>query len=171
MRLLLILRAAVFIGVGMFITFTQAHTYATGLVALTVFGFGYALVSVVALAVKRSQLPVVETSLLTLFALLVGVGAGLIAADPHLWLEKLFAVWGLASGLTELIQAFRVGRTTNRGRELLISGGLSTAFGVLFAAVQLAELDTVGFFGAYLILSAVHLGIAAASERKSSNPS
>jgi len=73
--------------------------------------------------------------------------------------------------LTELIQAFRVGRTTNRGRELLISGGLSTAFGVLFAAVQLAELDTVGFFGAYLILSAVHLGIAAASERKSSNPS
>jgi uncharacterized membrane protein HdeD (DUF308 family) len=168
-RLLLILRAAVFVGVGLLITFTQAHTYAVGLVALTVFAFGYALVSAAALILKRNQVPVVETILQAAYAVLVGVGAVAIAGDASLWLTKLYAVWGLASGLTELVQAFRTGRKTNRGRELLISGGLSTAFGLLFALVPLAELDTVGFFGAYLILSAVHLGIAAASERKAPN--
>jgi uncharacterized membrane protein HdeD (DUF308 family) len=165
-RLLLILRAAVFVGVGLLITFIQAHTYSVGVLALTIFAFAYALVSALALVVKGNQLPVVETLILTVFAVATGIAAIVTTPEASTWLVKLYAVWGIASGLTELAQAFRTGRKTNRGRELLISGALSFAFGLLFALVPLAELDTVGFFGAYLILSAVHLGIAAASERK-----
>ena len=166
MRLLLILRAEIFIGVGLFITFNQAHTYATGVLALALFAFGYAVVSFLALMAKRQQVPILPTSLLIAVALAIGVATEVLAPNAGFWLAKLIAAWGITAGAIELAQAFRAGLKTARGRDLLISGGLSALFGVFFVAVPLAELDTVGFFGAYLILSAVHLGIAAASERK-----
>ena len=166
MRLLLILRAEVFLGVGLFITFNQAHTYATGVTALALFAFGYALVSGIASLVKRGQIALAEGVVPAVIALAVGIGATVTASDAQLWLVKLLAFWGIAVGITEFAQAYRVGLKSSHGKDLVISSALALAFGIFYLAVPLAELDVVGYFGAYLILSAVHLGIAAASERK-----
>jgi hypothetical protein len=41
--------------------------------------------------------------------------------------------------------------------------------GVLFLVGNLRAVDAVGFFGAYMMICAVHLGISAASDRTARN--
>ena len=59
------------------------------------------------------------------------------------------------------------GFKTLRGKELSVSAVLGILLGLLYLVLPLNDLDAVGFFGAYMIINAVHLGIAAASERPS----
>jgi uncharacterized membrane protein HdeD (DUF308 family) len=53
----------------------------------------------------------------------------------------------------------------NRSREHLITAGLALVLGLLFLVTPMDAVSSVGFFGAYLVLSSVHLGIAAFSPR------
>ena len=172
MRLLLILRTAICLEVGLSITFTQSHGALVGLAALTSFGVGYAMVSVFVALLQRRKLSAYDTLPLTAAAL----GVGLLAAqapisDGLTWFRYLVAGWGIFSGVFEVFLAKRAGFKTLRGRESLVSAVLAGIIGVLFLVANLKAVDQVGFFGAYMMVCAVHLGISAASDRSAKQQS
>jgi hypothetical protein len=74
--------------------------------------------------------------------------------------------WGLVAGAFELYLARRQGFRTRTGKDALINAGLSLLLGMLFLLAPLDIVSAVGFFGAYLVLSAIHLAIAAATPSK-----
>ena len=163
-------RAAISFGVGIFITFNQSHSAVTGLLALAIFGIGFALLNAIASTVWGKGLFSLENFPLTLAALIVGLAALLVpATDPEasaLVFVYLVTGWGLISGAFEMYLARRSGFATRFGKDSLISASLSLLVGLLFLAVPLDIISAVGFFGAYLVLSAVHLGISATTPSK-----
>lgn len=124
------------------------------------------MVSVFVALLQRKKLSAYDTLPLTAVALSVGLLAAQAPTHDGLtWFRYLVAGWGVFSGLFEVLLARRAGFKTLRGRESLVSALLSLILGVLFAAVTLKAVDAVGFFGAYMMICAVHLGISAASDR------
>jgi hypothetical protein len=101
---------------------------------------------------------------------IVGLAALLVpATDPEasaLVFVYLVTGWGLIAGAFEMYLARRSGFATRFGKDSLISASLSLLVGLLFLAVPLDIISAVGFFGAYLVLSAVHLGISATTPSK-----
>ena len=170
MKIVFALRAAISFGVGIFITFNQSHSAATGLLALAIFGLGYAVLNGIGSAVWGKGIFSLENFPLTLIALIVGTTAILVpATDPEaaaLAFVYLVTGWGLISGAFEMYLARRSGFVTRFGKDSLISASLSLIVGLLFLAVPLDIISAVGFFGAYLVLSAVHLGISATTPSK-----
>jgi len=164
-RFLNFLRTAVYLEVGLIITFTHELTTHVGLNALTSFGIGFALVNVFVTMVQKRKLTDVETLPLTTVALLVAlVAAQVPAALGGLVYRVLVAAWGFISGGIEFELGRRAGYKTPKGRDHLISLVLNFALGILFAAIHLGPRDAVGFLGAYMILTAVHTGIAIYSQ-------
>ena len=170
MKFVFAARAAISFGVGIFITFNQSHSAATGLLALAIFGIGYAVLNGIGSVVWGKGLFSLENFPLTLAALIVGLAALLVpASDPEatgLVFVYLVTGWGLISGAFEMYLARRSGFATRFGKDSLISASLSLVVGLLFLAVPLDIISAVGFFGAYLVLSAVHLGISAGTPSK-----
>ena len=170
MKFVFALRAAISFGVGIFITFNQSHSAATGLFALGIFGIGFALFNGVGSVIWGNGIFSLENFPLTLAALLVGTAALLVpATDPEasaLVFVYLVTGWGLIAGAFEMYLARRSGFATRFGKDSLISASLSLLVGLLFLAVPLDIISAVGFFGAYLVLSAVHLGISATTPSK-----
>ena len=170
MKLVFAARAAISFGVGIFITFNQSHSAATGLLALAIFGLGYAVLNGVGSAVWGKGLFSLENFPLTLAAMVVGLAALLVpVTDPEasaLVFVYLVTGWGLIAGAFEMYLARRAGFATRFGKDSLISASLSLLVGLLFLAVPLDIISAVGFFGAYLVLSAVHLGISATTPNK-----
>jgi len=164
------LRAAISFGVGIFITFNQSHSAATGLLSLGMFGIGFALLNGIGSAVWGKGFFSLENFPLTLTALIVGTAAILVpSTEPNaaaLVFVSLVPGWGLISGAFEMYLARSAGFATRFGKDSLISASLSLLVGLLFLAVPLDIISAVGFFGAYLVLSAVHLGISAATPSK-----
>ena len=170
MRLLLILRTAICLEVGLTITFSQSHNALVGLASLTSFGVGYAMVSVFVALLQRKRLNAYDTLPLTAVALAIGlIAAQIPSAEALPWFRYLVAAWGLASALFEVVMARRSGFKSLRGRENLVSAVLGFILGVLFLVGNLRAVDAVGFFGAYMMICAVHLGISAASDRTARN--
>ena len=168
MRLLLILRAAVCLEVGLIVTFSQSHSVQVGLLALTSFGVGYAMVSVFTALLQRKKLAELDSVVVTALALVVGLAAANAPAlQDRLWFQYLVVGWGLLSGAYDLYKGRKLGFKTPRGKEYAVSSVLALALGLLFLFVQLDVVGSVGFFGAYMILCAVHFGISAASETTS----
>jgi uncharacterized membrane protein HdeD (DUF308 family) len=163
-------RAAVSIAVGLFITFTQSHSAGTGLFALAIFGIGFAASNVAGTIWAKGKYLSVESLPLTLIALAVGLFAALIPqTDPTaqgLAFVYLVAGWAVISGAMELYLANRAGFKTRSGKDGLISAVLGLALGLLFLIVQLDIVSAVGFFGTYLVISGVHLAIAALTPQK-----
>ena len=163
-------RSAVSIAVGLFITFTQSHSAATGLFALAIFGIGYAVVNVAATIWAKSKYLSVESFPLTIIALAVGLFAALIPqTEPTaqaLAFVYLVAGWAVISGAMELYLANRSGFRTRAGKDGLISAVLGLALGLLFLIAPLDIVSAVGFFGTYLVISGVHLAIAALTPQK-----
>jgi uncharacterized membrane protein HdeD (DUF308 family) len=163
-------RAIVFLAVGLFITFTQSHSAATGLFALALFGIGFAVANVAATIWAKGKYLSVESLPLTLIALAVGLFATLIPqTEPTaqgLAFVYLVAGWAVISGAMELYLANRAGFRTRSGKDGLISAGLGLALGLLFLIAQLDIVSAVGFFGAYLVINGVHLAIAALTPQK-----
>ncbi len=170
MKIVFAARAAISFGVGIFITFNQSHSAATGLLALAIFGIGYAVLNGIGSVVWGKGIFSLENFPLTLAALIVGLAALLVpATDPEasgLVFVYLVTGWGLISGAFEMYLARRTGFATRFGKDSLISAILSLIVGLLFLAVPLDIISAVGFFGAYLVLSAVHLGISATTPSK-----
>jgi hypothetical protein len=161
------LRAAISLGVGIFITFNQSHSAATGLLALAIFGIGYALLNGAGSVLWGKGIFSLENFPFTLAALIVGTEAILVpATEPEaaaLVFVYLVTGWGLISGAFEMYLARRSGFATRFGKDSLISASLSLLVGLLFLIAPLDIISAVGFFGAFLVLSAVHLGISAAT--------
>ena len=170
MQKILGVRAIVFLAVGLFITFTQSHSAATGLFALALFGIGFAVANVAATIWAKGKYLSVESLPLTLIALAVGLFAALIPqTEPTaqgLAFVYLVAGWAVISGAMELYLANRAGFRTRSGKDGLISAGLALALGLLFLIAQLDIVSAVGFFGAYLVINGVHLAIAALTPQK-----
>lgn len=170
MKFVFALRAAIFFGVGIFITFNQSHSAATGLLSLAIFGIGYALLNGVGSAVWGKGVFSLENFPLTLVSLIVGTAAILVpATEPNaaaLVFVYLVTGWGLIAGAFEMYLARRSGFATRFGKDSLISASLSLIVGLLFLIAPLDIISAVGFFGAYLVLSAVHLGISAGTPSK-----
>jgi hypothetical protein len=164
------LRAAISFGVGIFITFNQSHSAATGLLALGIFGIGFAVLNGIGSSVWGKGIFSLENLSLTLAALILGVAALLVPTGnleaAGLVFVFLVTGWGLVSGAFELYLARRSGFATRSGKDNLLNAVLSMGLGLLFLIVPLDIVSAVGFFGAYLVLSAVHLGISAATPAK-----
>jgi uncharacterized membrane protein HdeD (DUF308 family) len=163
-------RAAIFVAVGLFITFTQSHSAATGLFALAVFGIGLAVANIAAtIWDKRNHLSV-ESLPLTLISLAVGLFAVLIPQSDStaqaLVFVYLVSGWAVVSGAIELYLANRSGFRTRAGKDGLITAVLGLGIGLLFLIAPLDIVSAVGFFGAYLVICGVHLGIAALTPQK-----
>lgn len=170
MKFILAARALISFGVGIYITFNQSHSATTGLFALGIFGIGFAILNAIASQVWAKGLFTLENLPLTIAALVVGVSALLVPTGDlqaaGLVFIFLVAGWGLTAGAFELYLARRSGFATRSGKDNLISAGLALSLGLLFLIVPLDIVSAVGFFGAYLVLSAVHLGISAGTPTK-----
>jgi len=169
MKIVLALRATISMAVGLFITFSQSHSATTGLFALAIFGIGYGTLNAIGSIVWAKGLTAIENLPLTIASLVVGLIALLIPATnaqaAQLAFIYLVTGWGLVSGAFELYLARREGFASRSGKDNLINGVLSLALGLLFLIVPLDIVSAVGFFGAYLVLSATHLGISAATPK------
>ena len=170
MQKVLGVKAALSIAVGLFITFTQSHSAATGLFALAIFGIGFAVANVVATIWAKGKYLSVESLPFTVLALTVGLFAALIPqTEPTaqaLVFVYLVAGWAVISGAMELYLANRAGFRTRSGKDGLISAVLGLALGLLFLIAPLDIVSAVGFFGTYLVISGVHLAIAALTPQK-----
>jgi hypothetical protein len=170
LRIVLALRAAISFVVGIFITFTQSHSAATGLFALAVFGIGYSVLNAIGTGIWGKGLTAVENMPLTVAAFIIGLLAILVpATDPTaqaLAFTYLVTGWGLIAGSFELYLARREGFATRMGKDSLLNAGFGLLLGLLFLIAPLDIVSAVGFFGAYLVLSATHLGISAGTPKK-----
>ena len=163
-------RAAVFLAVGLFITFTQSHSAATGLFALAIFGIGFAVANIAATKLTKRKLLSVDSMPLSASALVVGLFAALIPqTNPSaqaLAFVYLVAGWAVIYGAIEMYLANRAGFRTRSGKDGLLSSGLALALGLLFLIAPLDIVSAVGFLGAYLVISGVHLAITALTPQK-----
>lgn len=146
MRRIKSLRALASIAVGLFVTFWQAHHAAVGLVALAIFTILYGLRTLFG---APKYFPIALIALITAF-----ISASSLQENSHATFILLVAIWGAAQAATDFI---------NRDA---ISAVLASLLALLFALVPLDIVSAVGFFGAYLVVSGVHLGIAAYSPKK-----
>jgi hypothetical protein len=169
MQIVLSLRAAISFGVGIFITFNQSHSAATGLIALAIFGIGYAVLVGVGSAIWGKGLISIDHLPLVVVSLIVGVLALLIpGGDPlaqQLAFIYLVTGWGLVAGSLELYLARREGFASRPGKDALLNAAFGLLLGLLFLIAPLDIVSAVGFFGAYLSLSGIHLAIAAATPK------
>jgi hypothetical protein len=163
------LRAVVSLGVGLFITFSQLHNATIGLIALAIFSLGFAITNSLGSIVWGKGLVAIEAMPLTVVSLLVGVFAlmAMSGESAQTAFIGLVTVWGLVSGAFELYLARRASFKSTEGREFLMSAILSATLGLLFLVAPLDIVSAVGFFGAYLIVSGVQLGVAAATPTSS----
>jgi hypothetical protein len=165
------LRAAISLAVGLFITFSQSHAATIGLLALAIFSLGFAVVNGVSSAIWGKGLVAIEAMPLTVVSLLIGVFSLMaLSLNSNLSIDAaqtafigLVTVWGLVAGAFEMYLARRASFKTTNGREYLMSAILSAVLGMLFLVAPLDIVSAVGFFGAYLIISGVQLGVAAAT--------
>ena len=170
MQKVLGVRAINFVTVGLFITFTQSHSAATGLLALAIFGIGLAVTNIAATIWDKKSYLSIESLPLTLISLAVGLFAVLIpqtdTTAQALAFVYLVSGWAVVAGAIELYLANRSGFRTRAGKDGLITAVLGLALGLLFLIAPLDIVSAVGFFGAYLAICGVHLGIAALTPQK-----
>ena len=170
MQKVLGVRAIIFVTVGLFITFTQSHSAATGLLALAIFGIGLAVSNIAATTWDKKSYLSIESLPLTLISLAVGLFAVLIpqtdTTAQALAFVYLVSGWAVVAGAIELYLANRSGFRTRAGKDGLITAVLGLALGLLFLIAPLDIVSAVGFFGAYLVICGVHLGIAALTPQK-----
>ena len=163
-------RALLSIGVGIYITFTQAHGVTTGLIALAIFGIGSAIFSgALAFSFVKGK-AIIEHVAYSIVALLAGALAAqtlIEGQDTHNQAAQVFnllvIVWALASGALELYFSRQKDLNKLERRDRLITGYLTLALAALLLAWPIDIVSAVGFFGAYLMITGVHLGIAAAT--------
>lgn len=173
MRSLFASRAVVSFAAGLLVVFNQGHYVAMSLLALTIFGLGIAVGQLgIALFGKRG-LAAIESVPTAIIALSIGAIAGLAAlqadqATPDVVIQEfewLVTGWALTSGAFELYLGRRAGFKTGLGRDWGILAGLGLALGAALLVIDTDRTTTVGLFVTYLMVSAVHLGLAAASPK------
>ena len=169
MRLSSGLRAAISLAVGFFITFSQDHSASIGLIALGIYGVSLAAITFAVHFIGKRGIATIEAIPFAVIALIIGVFAFLVPQGDQTEIAGFIALvtaWGLLSGVLELYAARKEKTSTRLGRDYLISAVFALLLGALFLFAPLDIVSAVGFFGAYLVISAVHLGISAATPSK-----
>lgn len=169
MRLSSGLRAAVSLAVGLFITFSQSHSASIGLASLGVYGIGLAAITLAVHFISRRGIATIEAIPFAVIAMIIGVFALFVPEGNQTEVAGFIALvtaWGLLSGVLELYAARKEKLSTRAGRDYLLNAAFALILGALFLFAPLDIVSAVGFFGAYLVISAVHLGISAATPAK-----
>ena len=163
------LRAILSLAIGFFITFSQLHSASIGLVSLGVYGIGIAVITLAVHFVRQRGISTIEAIPFAVIALTIGIFALLVPEGEQTEIAGFIALvtaWGLLSGVLELYAARKEKISTRTGRDYLISAVFAILLGALFLIAPLDIVSAVGFFGAYLVISAVHLGISALTPAK-----
>ncbi len=163
MRISLIIKAAAAFIAGLFITFSQAHDANVAMFGLLIISAGWFLASLF-LILKNSN-PIFNGLLVLASAAMAWYSMGFDANGTTTWAWILLEAWGLFGAIAELISALRSKTKSADRRDHFISAAL--ALGLFISQISITaaadSVSHVGFFGAYAIILAVHLGIAAAS--------
>ena len=164
MQILLALRAAIFFGAGIFITFSADHGYLIGqqVLAVTTGLFSVAVFSLIAFGKPVSKADL----MLGIIGFLVTLLALFTISSPDLLLYSLVTLWGLASAFVEVFAARDLGFKTREGKDRVLSAVLSVGIGLLLL-FPLDVVSAVGFMGAYFVIAGVHWGIASATPKQS----
>ena len=162
MRLTQIIQAAAALIAGLYVTFAQAHDARAGMLALLIMSIGWFAAAVVSVTRGRA----------VLINIVVGVGAAAMA-----WLSQSFEANATTTFAWELLGSWALFGTLAevllgllhkpQRRDHFISAGLAALLFIALLAITSASdsVSRVGFFGAYAMLLAVHLGISAATPK------
>lgn len=157
MRLVSALKSAIALAAGLVITFAQNHSSIAGLWVLA----SYCASLAIALLIASFKASIAEALIL----LLIGSFAFLLTSS-NVQLQGfgwLVASLTLSLTIVNVFQASTLGFKSKPARDVIITAALNLIIGLLYLLAPLDDVASVGFFGAYLILLAVHLGISAAS--------
>ena len=159
-----LVRASVAVVPAVLITFTANHSPEFGLL---VFG-AFALVSGVVIAVlSRRTLADSRERGAFLVQGIAGVVAGALALAFHGgglgFFLYLVTVWGIVTGFLELSSGIRARRRDPADHDWLVMGAATVLFALLVLVLPPNVVVSVGLLGAYLVMLAVYLGIAAFS--------
>lgn len=159
-----LVRAAIAVVPAVLITFTANHSPEFGLL---VFG-AFAFVSGVAVAVlSRRTLADSRERGAFLVQGVAGVVAGVLALGFHGgglgFFLYLVTVWGVVTGFLELSSGIRARRRDPADRDWLVMGAATVLFAIVVLVLPPNVVVSVGLLGAYLVMLAVYLGIAAFS--------
>jgi ABC-type multidrug transport system permease subunit len=157
------LRAAFAFGLGVFITFSQAHTFAVGTAVVAGFGLAVGLSSLAYILFTKNHKQLAPLMLIATLIGLLSAGTFLYSEIQPLVFLPLVGLFGLSFAAFEGYLAKREGFRVGIGRDFAISAGFSLVLGLLFLVAPLDEVSAVGFLGAYLAISGVFWGIAAAT--------
>ena len=159
-----LVRAGVAVVPAVLITFTANHSPEFGLL---VFG-AFALVSglVVAVLSRRTLADSRERGAFLVQGI-AGVVAGALALAFHGgglgFFLYLVTVWGIVTGFLELSSGIRARRRDPADHDWLVMGAATVLFAIVVLVLPPNVVVSVGLFGAYLVMLAVYLGIAAFS--------
>jgi predicted membrane channel-forming protein YqfA (hemolysin III family) len=164
MRLTLWIQTAFLFAVGIFITFSQIHNAIIGNLGLMFVALGYATAATIeVLKTKQSGKPNGNPTLQVLIFGAIATAAIVFAASNNivsfLVLVISFAVF---NGLLELK---KVSVQKESKLSAFIHFGLVAVLAISGALTGLDPVAFVGFFGAYAVILAVHLGITAATPK------
>jgi hypothetical protein len=164
LRATLWIQTAVLFAVGIFITFSQVHNAIIGNLGLMFVALGFATAATIeVLKTKQSGKPNGSPTLQVLIFGAIATAAIVFAAGndivSFLILVIAFAVF---NGLLELK---KVSVQKESKLSAFIHFGLVAVLGISGALTGLDPVAFVGFFGAYAVILAVHLGITAASPK------
>lgn len=160
MQLANVLRALIAFLLGIFVTFSQAHTYFVGTAVLAGFGLGFGLITLALAALKKTDSTTVP---LASVALVIGALSAATFLNQDLQAVvflPLVALFGLSLAGLEGYLAKKLGPKTGIGRDFALSAVFAAALGILFLLAPLDEVSAVGFLGAYFAISGVFWGIA-----------
>lgn len=170
MNWLVATRAASHATVALLITFTYEHDGFLGLTSLMLFGALYLASSIgTHLIDKRRKISSPAVALPVLAPILVATLAAISIAlveEQLLAFRWLLAVLMVGFVVTELFVAKKAGRKSVDGKEAIFTAVASAIMLGLAIGVDVGERPLIGFFGAYLAILAVHLGISAATPKK-----
>jgi hypothetical protein len=164
LRTTLWIQTAVLFAVGIFITFSQVHNAIIGNLGLMFVALGFATAATIEVLKTKgtgksnggSSLQVIVFGAIATAAIVFAAGNDIVS---FLILVITFAVF---NGLLELK---KVSIQKESKLSAFIHFGLVAVLGISGALTGLDPVAFVGFFGAYAVILAVHLGITAASPK------
>ena len=164
MRTTLWIQTAVLFAVGIFITFSQVHNAIIGNLGLMFVALGFATAATIEVLKTKgtgksnggSSLQVIVFGAIATAAIVFAAGNDIVS---FLILVISFAVF---NGLLELK---KVSVQKESKLSAFIHFGLVAVLGISGALTGLDPVASTGFFGAYAVILAVHLGITAASPK------
>lgn len=158
---------------GILITFSQAHDAAVGMIALAIVSIAWAgSLGWAAIADKKASGRIFRAVIAVSSAVMavLAIQAATVSqpdAEQINWAWALLVSWGFAGAIAEVISALFAKPGSIRRRDHLISAGLAAGLGISqFLTPASDPVTHVGFFGAYAVILAVHLGISVLSPTK-----